>query len=245
MEIIRSAALSRYQQIVFGMSTRAGGRSPGGLGMNLSFNVGDDKVNVVENRRLFFGALHIGLDELAFPMQCHSSTVRVIQTWGGYEECDGLATKEFGVFIVVSVADCVPIFLFDPMTRAVAGVHAGWRGTSSGVAGNAVRVMRDAFGSNPQNIAAFIGPAAGKCCYEVGGEVAGKFDDRFVTRGESEKWKVDLKGANRQQLESEGLLLQNIEVHEGCTIHEPNTFHSHRRDGASSGRMMGVIGVVR
>ena len=245
MEFIRSEALSRYRQIVFGMSTRGGGRSPGGLGMNLSFNVGDDKVNVIENRRIFFGALHIGLDELAFPMQCHSNTVRSIQTWGGYEDCDGLATNDFGVFIVISVADCVPIFLFDPVTRAVAGVHAGWRGTSSGIAKNAVAVMKDTFGSDPRNITAFIGPAAGKCCYEVGDEVAEKFDDRFVSKTESEKWRVDMKGANRQQLESEGILQENIEVHEGCTIHESDKYHSYRRDGNSSGRMMGVIGIVR
>jgi len=245
MEIIRSEALSRFPQIVFGMSTRAGGRSPGGLGMNLSFNVGDDKVNVVENRRLFFGALHIGLDELAFPMQCHSNNVRVIQTWGGYEECDGLATNEFGVFIAISVADCVPIFLFDPATRSIAGIHSGWRGTTSGIAKNAVALMKNKFGSNAANIAAFIGPAAGKCCYEVGEETARKFDDAFVSKGETGKWMVDLKTANRQQLESEGVLSANIEVHHGCTIHESKKFHSYRRDGASSGRMMGVLGIVR
>ena len=74
MEIIRSEIFSKYRQIVFGMSTRNGGVSPGGLGLNLSFDVGDDKVNVIENRRRFFDSLHIGLDELAFPIQCHSAT---------------------------------------------------------------------------------------------------------------------------------------------------------------------------
>ncbi len=245
MEIIRSEALSRYRQIVFGMSTRTGGRSPGGLGMNLSFNVGDDKVNVIENRRLFFGTLHIGLDELAFPMQCHSNTVRVIQTWGGYEDCDGLITNELGVFIVISVADCVPIFLFDPTNRAVAGIHAGWRGTSSGIVKNAVLQMKNKFGTDPKNLVAFVGPAAGKCCYEVGEEVAESFDRAFVARSESGKWKVDLKGANRQQLDTEGVLSKNIEIHEGCTIHESEKFHSYRRDGTTSGRMMGVVGIVR
>jgi len=245
MEIIRSETLSRYQQIVFGMSTRAGGCSPGGLGMNLSFNVGDDKVNVIENRRLFFGALHIGLDELAFPMQCHSNTVRVIQTWGGYEDCDGLVTNEFGVFIAISVADCVPIFLFDPVTRTVAGIHAGWRGTSSCIVKNAIALMISKFGIEPKNLVAFIAPAAGKCCYEVGEEVAEMFDAGFVSKSGSGKWKVDLKGANRQQMIDGGISSANIEVHESCTIHETEKFHSYRRDGESSGRMIGVIGIVR
>ncbi len=245
MEIIRSETLSRYRQIVFGMSTRAGGRSPRGLGMNLSFNVGDDKVNVVENRRLFFGALHIGLDELAFPMQCHSNTVRAVQTWGGYEDCDGLVTNELGVFVVISVADCVPIFLFDPVTKTIAGIHAGWRGTSSGIVKNTILLMVSQFGSKPQNLVAFIGPAAGKCCYEVGEEVAGKFEAEFLLKGQPGKWNVDLKGANRHQLIAEGISSVNIEMHEGCTIHESEKYHSFRRDGESSGRMLSVMGIVR
>jgi len=245
MEIIRSELLSQFPQIIFGMSTRNGGISPGALGMNLSFNVGDDKVNVIENRRRYFGALHIGLDELAFPMQCHSSEVQSISTWGGYENCDALVTSEFGVFIAVSVADCVPIFLFDPITRTVAGVHAGWRGTSSRIVKNAIALMRSKHAVDPTNIRAFIGPAASKCCYEVNDEVAKLFAPDFAVKNGTGKWYVDLKGSNLQQLVLEGVSSSNIEVHAGCTIHEAKTYHSHRRDGKASGRMMGVIGIVR
>jgi polyphenol oxidase len=245
MEIIRSEILARYRQIVFGMSTRHGGVSPGLLGMNLSFNVGDDKVNVIENRRRFFGALHIGLDELAFPIQCHSAAVKSIAMWGGYEDCDGLSTGELGVFIAISVADCVPVFLFDPVTRSVAGIHAGWRGTTSGIASNAVSLMKAEFGANTDDIVAFVGPAAGKCCYEVGPDVAKLFDSQFVSGGEGDKRKVDLKGANVAGLVNAGVSPSNIEEHRGCTIHEKELYHSHRRDGVSSGRMMCVIGIVR
>ena len=245
MEIIRSHIFSRYPQIVFGMSTRDGGVSPGTLGMNLSFNVDDDKVNVIENRRRFFGSLHIGLDELAFPMQCHSSKVQSISTWGGYEECDGLVTNEYGVFIAVSVADCVPVFLFDPKTRTLAGLHAGWRGTALEIVKNGVARMVTEFATDPKDIIAFIGPSAGKCCYEVDEEVAGRFGAEFVSNGKSGKRKVDLKNANRQQLVSEGVPDSNIEVHEGCSIHEAALYHSHRRDGKGSGRMMAVAGIVR
>jgi len=245
MEIIRSEIFSRYRQIVFGMSTRNGGVSPGGLGLNLSFNVRDDKVNVIENRRRFFGALHIGLDELAFPIQTHSAAVKSIAMWGGYEDCDGLVTQELGVFIAISVADCVPIFLFDPVTRTAAGIHAGWRGTGGGIAANAVNRMKSEFGVTPSDIIAFIGPAAGRCCYEVGPEVSKIFEPEFATKMEDGKWKVDLKGANARGLVSAGVEPSNIEQHGGCTIHEKEKFHSHRRDGASSGRMMGVIGIIR
>ena len=245
MEIIRSEILSRYPQIVFGMSTRNGGVSGGNLGLNLSFNVGDDKVNVIENRRRFFDALHIGLDELAFPIQCHSAAVRPISTWGGYEDCDGLATQELGVFLVVSVADCVPIFFFDPVTRTAAGIHAGWRGTSAAIAANAVSVMKKAFGASPGDIVAFIGPAAARCCYRVGDEVTALFEPKFVTELPDGTKTVDLKRANASQLEGAGVPATNIEVHPGCTIHEKEIYHSHRRDGRTSGRMMSVIGIVR
>ena len=105
--------------------------------------------------------------------------------------------------------------------------------------------MKDNFGTDPKNLVAFVGPAAGKCCYEVGDEVAGMFDGAFIAKNESGKWKVDLKNANRHQIASEGVLSANIEVHDGCTIHESEKYHSYRRDGESSGRMMGVIGIVR
>ena len=245
MEIIRSELFFRFPQIIFGMSTRNGGISPGALGLNLSFNVGDDKVNVIENRRRYFGALHIGLDELAFPMQCHSSEVQSISAWGGYENCDALVTSEFGVFIAVTVADCVPIFLFDPITRTVAGVHAGWRGTSSRIVKNAIALMRSKHAVDPTNIRAFLGPAASKCCYEVDDEVAKLFASEFAVKNGAGKWYVDLKSSNFQQLVLEGVSPTNIEIHSGCTIHEAKTYHSHRRDGKASGRMMGVIGIVR
>lgn len=245
MEIIRSELLSRYPQVVFGMSTRNGGVSANGLGLNLSFNVGDDKVNVIENRRRFFGALHIGLDELAFPLQCHSTNVRSITTWGGYEECDALITREFGVFLVVSVADCVPIFLFDPVTRTVAGIHAGWRGTSSGIVRNAMALLNTEHGVRAGDVVAFVGPAAGVCCYEVSKDVGSLFDLGVVKKESGGSWKVDLKDANVRQLIDSGVPQRNIEQHEGCTIHQAERFHSHRRDGGRSGRMMGVIGIIR
>jgi len=245
MEIIRSEILSRYPQIVFGMSTRHGGVSGGNLGLNLSFNVGDDKVNVIENRGRFFGALHIGLDELAFPIQCHSNTVRTVATWGGYENCDGLVTQELGVFLVVSVADCVPIFLFDPVTKTAAGIHAGWRGTSAAIAANAVSVMKNSFGVNPEDVVGFVGPAAGKCCYRVGEEVTALFKPEFVVDLPDGGRSVDLKMANVAMLEESGVSPSKIEVHPGCTIHEKEIYHSHRRDGRTSGRMMSVIGIVR
>ncbi len=113
--ILRPEIFAGHPSVTAGFSTRTGGVSAPPLGMNLSFTVGDDRTAVIRNRELFFGMLHIGLDELAIPMQCHSTTVAHARTWGGFENTDGLVTGEYGVFLVVTVADCVPVLLYDPV----------------------------------------------------------------------------------------------------------------------------------
>jgi hypothetical protein len=147
------------------------------------------------------------------------------------------------VFLCVTVADCVPILLCDPRVPAVGVVHAGWRGTASGILAAAVRRMQEEFGTDPAALLAFIGPAAGACCYEVGSEVADRFDAQFLHR-HGEHALVDLKSANRTQLLGAGLQPGHIEVDPSCTIEESARFHSYRRDGNRSGRMMGVIGIL-
>jgi YfiH family protein len=242
MEIIRSEVFSRYSEIVFGMSTRQGGVSPGKMNLNMSFNVEDTRSHVEENRRRFFEAVQVSESSIAFPAQYHSNKVLVAAKTGRYEGCDGLITQQKNVFIAISTADCVPIFLFDRKTKTIAGVHAGWRGTSSYIVQEAVRLMKQEFAVDSSDLVAFIGPSAGKCCYEVGNEVASLFAPEYV-ESENDKKKLDLKSANRAQLMSFGLRAENIEVHPSCTICNPERFHSYRRDGKESGRMLGVIGI--
>lgn len=225
------------------MSTRKGGVSPEPLGMNLSFNVGDAEENVRRNRELFFGALQIQLEELATQRQVHSSNVRIAQQPGSYPDCDALITNQPRVFLCVSVADCVPIFLFDENKMIVAVIHAGWRGTSGGIICNTIDLMKKEFGSDPGKIVAFIGPSASVCCYEVGEEVASQFELRFVSRRYG-KISLDLKSANVAQLVQSGVPASSIEVSPLCTITAKDLLHSFRRDGERSGRMMGVVGLI-
>lgn len=130
---VKAECFEQYRRIRFGMSTRIGGVSPWPLGLNLSLSVGDDERNVHRNRMLFFGGLGIGLDDLAIPKQVHSTNVSVAESAGSYPECDALVTGKPGVFLCVSVADCVPVFLFDKERLIVAAIHAGWRGTANGI----------------------------------------------------------------------------------------------------------------
>jgi YfiH family protein len=227
--------------IVAAFSTRNGGVSPPPLGMNLSFRVGDDPVNVRKNREIFFGGLGIPLGRLAIPGQVHGTKVRRVDGPGEYPETDALISSGGGLFLCVSVADCVPVLLFDPLHNAVAAVHAGWRGTASAITRAAVEAMRAEFGTIPSGLLASIGPSASDCCYRVGAEVSSRFLPSYVREEAGESF-VDLKGMNRSQLLEAGLRPGNVELSPYCTISDSLLFHSFRRDGAKSGRMMGVIG---
>ncbi len=241
--ILKADCFKNFPSIQFGMSTRNGGMSPEPFGMNLSFSVGDAEENVRRNRELFFGALEIRLDELATQRQIHSGDVQVVRQPGNYHDCDAMITGQPRVFLCVSVADCVPVFLFDEKNKVVAGIHAGWRGTKAGIVSNSINLMKKEFGSDPAKIVAYIGPSASACCYEVGGEVASEFMSEFVIPRNG-KVLLDLKAANAAQLVQSGVSSSSIEVSSLCTITETQLLHSFRRDGVHSGRMMGVIGLL-
>lgn len=243
--IILSEKFSKYNEIKFGFSTRSGGTSPEPFGMNMSFNVGDERLNVHKNREIFFGTLRIGLDELAIPRQVQGGLVKRVYEKGGYDACDGLITNSYGVYLTVSTADCLPVFLFDPVNKAVGVVHAGWRGSEMKIVSHAIALMKEEFETSPSDLIAYVGPAAGVCCYEVGENVAQKFDNEFVIRKHSRKPHLDLKLFTKEELKKSGAEETNIEISDYCTICRADLFHSYRRDGEKSGRMMGVIGWVR
>lgn len=238
-----SPSIFPSELVIAAMSTRNGGVSPFPLGMNLSFRVGDREENVRRNREIFFGSLGVGTAELAWPEQVHSTAVVRVDKPGSYPACDALVTDARRIFLCVSVADCVPILLFDPGIPAVAAVHAGWRGAVGGIVGRAVRLMQRELAVVPERLRAYFGPSASACCYSVGEEVATQFDPRFVHR-DGGRILADLKQATRQQLLDTGVPADQIEVSPSCTISEPQTFHSYRREGGHSGRMMAVIGLV-
>jgi YfiH family protein len=242
LRVVRSSLFGAFPGLAFGLSTRAGGASRPPYDLNLSFRVGDDEDAVRLNRRRFFGALGLGEESLAIPQQVHGDTVRVALAPGAYPDCDGLVSDREGVYLVISVADCVPVFAYDAVRGAVGAFHAGWRGSKLAIVARGIALMRAQFGSAPQNIRAVIGQSAGPCCYEVGEEVAADFDERFVLRKPGERPRLDLHGLNRDLLLSSGVPPGQIELLASCTICHPEEFHSYRRDRDLSGRMMGVIG---
>jgi len=174
---------------------------------------------------------------LATLRQTHSSDcVAACGRTGVLGEADALLERTPGAVVAVRTADCIPILLADPRTRAVAAVHAGWRGTVAEIARRAVEAMAREFGTRPEDLHAAIGPGIGKCCYEVGPEVAAQF-------GAVGRAHIDLAEANRRQLEASGVPAARVYVAELCTRCLAAEFHSFRRDRESAGRNYSFVGV--
>jgi YfiH family protein len=152
---------------------------------------------------------------------------------------DILVTREKGLALAVQTADCVPILLVSG--KAVAAVHAGWRGTAKSAASAGVRALRERFGIEPGELRAYLGPAIGSCCYEVGGEVAANFAGEFLRRECGGKFRLDLKAANRAQLEESGVPASGITVLPHCTACGGSHLASYRRDRENSGRMIALV----
>ena len=177
---------------------------------------------------------------LATLKQIHSDTcIEAAGRHGVLGEGDALLENTPGTLVGVKTADCLPIVLVDERARAVAAVHAGWRGTLQQIVLKAGARMADRFGSRPENVHAAIGPGIGACCFEVGPEVAGQFGQPA-----NGKVKLDLAAINREQLRSWGILPERIYAAELCTYCGGDEFHSYRRDREKAGRMLSVVGVL-
>lgn len=203
-----------------------------------------------KNRENFLKKLNIDLNNVFFPIQTHSTKIKIISQKDLYGKkrlfnCDGFITKEEGVFLTIFVSDCVPIFLFDPQKRISGLLHAGWRGTLFEIAKKGVSLFKK-LGSKNDNIFAFIGPSIGLCCYHIPVERKKIFQRKFSFVSSFIKEKrgqffLDLKGLNREILKKAGLKNSHIFKSPDCTFCQEN-FFSWRRKEDYQGNMMAVIG---
>ena len=215
--------------------------------LNLGFTVADSAELVRENRLRFVEAVTGSRDTpLRTVRQVHSN--RSVAAGEVVVEGDGLMTRQPGILIGIQTADCIPVLVTDPVTRAVAAFHAGWRGTVARIVELGVGRMKQEFGSDPADLIAAIGPGIGSCCYTVGEEVRTQFSANFSYAAELFQERdgaliVDLVEANRRQLLAAGLAADSISVVGGCTACQQGSFYSHRASGGHAGRMMAVIGI--
>jgi len=181
-----------------------------------------------------------------FLRQVHGCTV-VTPPWTEPPDADASIAKERGVLLAIETADCLPVLIVDPVHRRVAAVHAGWRGTALRVAQEAIRALvRE--GASPSELVVALGPGIGACCYEVGPDVEAAFGPegaRFFVPGPGKRKHLDVVAANRAQLEEAGIPTASIDSLDLCTRCRADLFFSYRRDGATAGRMISVLGFSR
>ncbi|MFQ5570168.1 MAG: peptidoglycan editing factor PgeF [Rhodothermales bacterium] len=230
--------------IVAGFSTRLGGDSVAPYdSLNLSLSTGDDATRVQENRHRLFEAVGFSIDQLALAGQVHGAQVQVVAGPGRFPGTDGLVTQAPGVLLCISAADCAAVLLADAEGCVVGACHAGWRGAAARIVVRTVAAL-ERLGADAARLRVYISPCISMKNFEVGPEVAARFDPVFVQANPgSVNPHVDLKAVITAQLEETGVAPAHIEVSPHCTFAETDTFFSHRAENGRTGRMMGFIGM--
>lgn len=226
-------------RVLAGVSTREGGVSgPPWGALNLGLHVGDRPAHVLENRRRLAATLALPADPV-WLRQVHGVKVARLGPLEAQSEIEADAAVAFepGVVCAVMTADCLSVVLADRAARCVGVAHAGWRGLAAGV----LEATIEALGVAPGDLLAWLGPAISQPCYEVGEEVREAFVHSdpgaaaaFLPNPRG-RWQADLEALARRRLAAAGVR----DIHGGgfCTFSDRARFHSHRRDGAASGRM--------
>ena len=185
-------------------------------------------------------------NQIAQVKQVHGAAVLAVTKAGLAGEADGLVTNIAGLRLGIQTADCLPILMADLRGKSVAAVHAGWRGTAKGVVSEAVSLMEKLYGTKPNDLLVAMGPAIGKCCFEVGPEVAHEFSGFQAELGEAiGKCHLDLQAINAWQLEQLGVPADSILRNTRCTRDEAGDFWSYRREGEKAGRMWAVVNLKK
>ncbi len=243
-------------------STRFGGVSEGIYrSMNLSYTRGDKKEAVDENFSRIAAFLSCSVEDIVCSDQTHTTNLRVVGRRDGgkgitrprdYRDVDGLLTDEPGVYLATFYADCVPLYFVDRKRRAIALAHSGWRGTVARMGQCVVEKMREAYGTDPANLVAVVGPSICRECYEVGEDVAEAFAGAFCRPGQAEKlllqkeggkYQLDLWRANEFVLTEAGIPAENIQVTDLCTCHNSRYLFSHRASRGQRGNLGAFLGL--
>lgn len=239
-------------------STRLGGKSEGIFSsMNLSFNRGDDRENVLENYKIICNEIGVDYKKCVLSKQTHTTNIRIVDEADigkgivkplDYDDVDGLITNIPGITLVTQFADCVGLLFYDPKKRVVAASHAGWRGTVGEIGKKTVAAMQDSFGCNPADILAAIAPSIGPCCFEVDRPVYDEFIklqnvdiNAIITDKGNGKYNINLWECNKQILKNAGVLEQNITVTDLCTKCHSDVFFSHRATLGKRGNLAAFI----
>jgi len=241
-------------------TTRFGGVSESPFdNLNLAYNIGDKVSCVTENRKIISGTLGIDYKNLVSAQQVHKDKIAIVRKEdkgkGAFKysnaiaESDALITNIPAIPLLMCYADCVPVFILDPVKKAIALIHSGRRGTELELVLKTLFKMKKIFETNPHSCLAAIFPSIGPCCYCVKEENkiddywlnAIKYNGELISLQNKSGRSLDLRKANYLQLIKGGLQKKNIFVNEICTADHPELFFSYRRDKGNTGRMAAIF----
>jgi len=193
------------------------------------------------NDRIEFAKiLKLNYEKLIIPQQIHSGNATICNESGQLFDTDGIITNNKIFVLSLQVADCIPLYLYDVQNKNIGLIHAGWRGVASGIIENSITELNKLV-SNPINIKVLLGPSIRQCCFEVGPEVAKLFNNKYQVIGKNDRMQLDLQSVVIDILINMKINHENIIDVKECTCCSDN-YHSFRRDGDKSGRMIAMMG---
>lgn len=201
--------------------------------MKIRYELDRDETTL-KNREKFVRRYGITNDRIVTAHLTQGNNIKLVSNKDGgkiIEDTDSLITNEKGIFLAITTADCLPIFILDPKKEAIALIHAGWRGLGLDILGKTLKQMKKNFGSIPKDLIIGIGPGISICHFEVKEDVVNKFREYQKTiQKRKGKIFIDLKKIAFEQLLKEGVEQENIEINPDCTYHEIGEYFSYRRN---------------
>jgi polyphenol oxidase len=226
-----------YPEIAAGTTTKTDG--------NMSFLTGDpNPLQTLHLRKKYFAQRKLDPSRLICLNQTHGSNIAILEENDAgkgalthataISSTDASITNVDNLILGVLTADCLPILLYDPRTRAIGAIHAGWRGLIAGILPNTIQKMSDNYQTNPKDVIVGIGPSIGPCCYEIQDDVALQIRKTFgdqadqLLKSTNSRMTLDLRQAAFRQLRECGLTPTNIQVCDLCTKDNPDLWYSYR-----------------
>ncbi|MEI3323215.1 MAG: peptidoglycan editing factor PgeF [Eubacterium sp.] len=250
-------ALEQTGMVVNAFSTRQGGVSVGCLeSMNLGFNRGDLDENVLKNHKIFAKAVGFPYENIVTTNQTHTTNVRVVtkEDCGkgiakdrDYSDVDGLITNIPGIVLATYYADCVPLYILDPINKAIGLSHSGWKGTVKRIGDNTLKLMNENYGTNPKDVICCIGPSICQDCYEISEDVANEFINEFGKNNKilynkgNGKYQLNLWESVKQVFLDAGVEYDNIYITDICTCCNKDELFSHRGHHGKRGNLAAFL----
>ncbi|MBK6302786.1 MAG: peptidoglycan editing factor PgeF [Arcobacter sp.] len=206
---------------------------------NLAFHVEDNEINVIKNRKNLALKLGYNYEDLVYMNQIHSANIIVVDENSPklVDNCDSIITRSKNLPLMVMVADCIPILMFDDKKGIIAAIHAGRNSTFLEISKKTAEVFIEKFSSNPEDINVVFGASIQKCCYEVSEDLSKIVENSFGKEFVENNY-IDLQGINKKQLNDLGI--KNIEISNICTKCGDKSYFSYRKD-KKTGRFAGII----